>query len=286
MDGLCSPKTIKELLKSRGLAPLKKLGQNFLMDENIVEKIADSAVGASGNILEIGPGLGALTNALAARSRKVVAVEIDRGMVETLSCTLADRQNVTIIHQDILKTDLRRVGQEQFGGEPFAVAGNLPYYITSKCLLHVLEAGAPVESFTAMVQKEVAERLAAGPGEDNYGAITASVAYYGKAELLFTVKPDCFLPRPDVESAVVKLVPGCCFDVDRGAYSKVVRGLFAMRRKTIANNLKASFGVNSACAEDILEACGLSAKMRAEELVPESFVILSKIMIERGILRV
>ena len=126
MDGLCSPKIIAGILRERGLAPLKQLGQNFLVDENIVSKIAESAVGSSGNVLEIGPGLGALTNALAARSKRVVAVEIDRGMVDALTETLADRENVTVLHQDILKTDIAAVAREYFGEEPFAVAGNLP----------------------------------------------------------------------------------------------------------------------------------------------------------------
>lgn len=286
MDGLCSPRTVNELLKKRDLAPLKKWGQNFLIDQNIVEKIADAAAGKSGNVLEIGPGLGALTNALATRYKKVVAVEIDPGMVDTLSETLADRENVTTLQGDILKTDIKSLGETYFGGEGFAVAGNLPYYITSKCMLRVLESGALVESFTAMVQKEVAERLASGPGEENYGAITASVAYYGGAELLFAVKRECFLPRPEVDSAVVKITPSRSFQVDRLAYSKVVRGLFAMRRKTLTNNMKASFNVRGEAAEAVLADCGLAGNMRAEEVSPEKFVILTKKLIEKGFLRV
>ncbi len=130
-----------------------------------------------------------------------------------------------------MKTDLLQIGREQFGGEPFAVAGNLPYYITSKCLLKVLESGAPVARFTAMVQKEVADRLMAGPGNGNYGAITASVAYYGNVQLLFAVSRNCFLPAPDVDSAVIGLVPAPMQDVTREDYTRVVRGLFSQRRK-------------------------------------------------------
>ena len=285
MDGLCSPKIIAGILRERGLAPLKQLGQNFLVDENIVSKIAESAVGSSENVLEIGPGLGALTNALAARSKRVVAVEIDRGMVDALTETLADRENVTVLHQDILKTDIAAVAREYFGEEPFAVAGNLPYYITSKCLLHVLEADAPLERFTAMIQREVAERLTAQAGEKTYGAITASVAYYGGVQQLFTVKPDCFLPRPEVESAVVQLVPGRQLPVERRAYSSVVRGAFAMRRKTVANNLKAAFGVKGTLAAEVFEECGLESGCRAEQLAPEEFVRLTRALIAHGVLR-
>ena len=176
MEELYSPKVISELLKKYQLAPLKKLGQNFLRDENIVSKIAEAAVQPGENALEIGPGLGVLTQALARRAKKVVAVEIDKGMVQVLSQTLEGLENTHVLWQDFLKADLQQIAQEHFGGEPFAVVGNLPYYITSKCLLAVLEAQAPVLRFTAMVQKEVAERLMAGPGDANYGAITASVA--------------------------------------------------------------------------------------------------------------
>ncbi|MBR4078944.1 MAG: methyltransferase domain-containing protein [Christensenellaceae bacterium] len=184
MISLYSPKTVTEILGRHELAPLKKLGQNFLIDENIVNKIAEAA-SDGGNILEIGPGMGALTRALAKYSKKVVAVEIDAGMIRVQQETLADLDNVTVLHADVLKTDIKAVGEEYFGGEPFCVAGNLPYYITAKCILQVLDSGAPVKRFTAMVQKEVADRLASMPGDSDYGALTASVAYYGDMEFLF-----------------------------------------------------------------------------------------------------
>ena len=176
MISLYSPKTVTEILGRHELAPLKKLGQNFLIDENSVNKIAEAA-SDGGNVLEIGPGMGALTRALAKCSKKVVAVEIDAWMIRVQQETLADLDNVTVIHGDVLKTDIKAVGEEYFGGEPFCVAGNLPYYITAKCILQVLDSGAPVKRFTAMVQKEVADRLASAPGDSDYGALTASVAY-------------------------------------------------------------------------------------------------------------
>lgn len=277
---LYSPKAVTELLDRHNLAPLKKLGQNFLLDENVVNKIAEAA-SDGGNVLEIGPGMGALTRALAKCSGKVVAVEIDAGMLRVQQETLADLDNVTVLHQDILKTDLREIGEKYFGGEPFCVAGNLPYYITAKCILQVLDSGAPVKRFTAMVQREVADRLASQPGNGDYGALTASVAYYGAMEMLFPVGAGCFYPKPDVESAVVRILPEKQFTVEREAYSKAVRILFAMRRKTVQNNLKNGIGVNAVTAGELLERAGIGAMQRAEELSPEAFARLAEVLRDR-----
>ena len=192
--------------------------------------------------------------------------------------TLAEYGNVQVLHQDILKTDLAAVGREIFGGKPFCVVGNLPYYITSKCLLHVMESGAPVERFTAMVQKEVADRLAAREGEKEYGALSASLAYYGRTEKLFGVSRGCFLPEPDVDSAVIQLRPQICFPVERAAYARVVRGLFSMRRKTVLNNLKSALGLRGEQAQAALAAAGISPAARAETLSPEDFARLAGIL--------
>ncbi len=278
MEELYSPKVISELLKKYQLAPLKKLGQNFLRDENIVSKIAEAAVQPGENALEIGPGLGVLTQALARRAKKVVAVEIDKGMVQVLSQTLDGLENTQVLWQDFLKADLQEIAREHFGSEPFAVVGNLPYYITSKCLLAVLEAQAPVLRFTAMVQKEVAERLMAGPGDANYGAITASVAYYGRAQQLFTVSRNCFLPAPDVDSAVIGIEPRAQFDVPREDYTRIVRGLFAQRRKTLQNNMKNSLQMKNEQIQLALEEAQIPANSRAENLSPEDFAKLAKII--------
>ena len=278
MEELYSPKVISELLKKYQLAPLKKLGQNFLRDENIVRKIAEAAVQPGENALEIGPGLGVLTQALARRAKKVVAVEIDKGMVQVLSQTLEGLENTQVLWQDFLKADLQQIAQEHFGGEPFAVVGNLPYYITSKCLLAVLEAQAPVLRFTAMVQKEVAERLMAGPGDANYGAITASVAYYGRVQQLFTVSRNCFLPAPDVDSAVIGIEPKAQFGVPREDYTKIVRGLFAQRRKTLQNNMKNSLQMKIDEIQLALEKAEIPANSRAENLSPQDFAKLAEII--------
>ena len=270
MEELYSPKVISELLKKYQLAPLKKLGQNFLRDENIVGKIAEAA--------EIGPGLGVLTQALARRAKKVVAVEIDKGMVQVLAQTLDGLENTHVIWQDFLKADLQQIAQEHFGGEPFAVVGNLPYYITSKCLLAVLEAQAPVLRFTAMVQKEVAERLMAAPGDSNYGAITASVAYYGRVQQLFSVSRNCFLPAPDVDSAVIGIEPRAQFDVPREDYTRIVRGLFAQRRKTLQNNMKNSLQMKNEEIQLALGEAKIPVNSRAENLSPEEFAKLAEII--------
>ena len=275
MKELYSPAVISGLLKKYELAPLKKLGQNFLKDGHIVEKIAQAAVEEGGAVLEVGPGLGVLTSALAERAAQVAAIELDGGMVRVLGETLAEYGNVRVLHQDILKTDLAAVGREIFGGKPFCVVGNLPYYITSKCLLHVMESGAPVERFTAMVQKEVADRLAAREGEKEYGALSASLAYYGRTEKLFGVSRGCFLPEPDVDSAVIQLRPQICFPVERAAYARVVRGLFSMRRKTVLNNMKSALGLRGEQAQAALAAAGISPAARAETLSPEDFARLA-----------
>ena len=278
MEELYSPKVISELLKKYQLAPLKKLGQNFLRDENIVGKIAEAAVRPGENTLEIGPGLGVLTQALARRAKKVVAVEIDKGMVQVLSQTLDGLENTHVIWQDFLKADLQQIAQEHFGGEPFAVVGNLPYYITSKCLLAVLEAQAPVLRFTAMVQKEVAERLMAAPGDSNYGAITASVAYYGRVQQLFSVSRNCFLPAPDVDSAVIGIEPRAQFHVPREDYTRIVRGLFAQRRKTLQNNMKNSLQMKNEEIQLALGEAKIPVNSRAENLSPEEFAKLAEII--------
>lgn len=278
MEELYSPKVISELLKKYQLAPLKKLGQNFLRDENIVSKIAEAAVRPGENALEIGPGLGVLTQALARRAKKVVAVEIDKGMVQVLSQTLDGLGNTQVLWQDFLKADLQEIAREHFGGEPFAVVGNLPYYITSKCLLAVLEAQAPVLRFTAMVQKEVAERLMAEPGDANYGAITASVAYYGRVRQMFSVSRSCFLPAPDVDSAVIGIEPKAQFGVPREDYTKIVRGLFAQRRKTLQNNMKNSLQMKNDEIQLALEKAEIPANSRAENLSPQDFAKLAEII--------
>lgn len=277
---ITSPREITRLLAENGLSPLKKFGQNFLCDENIVQKIADSiGLTPDSYVLEIGTGLGALTRALGTRSKKVVSVEIDRGLLALHKKTLSGLPNVTVLEGDILKCDLGSLCANYFNGESFHVCGNLPYYITSKILMQVLESGAPVRSITAMVQKEVAERLSARPGDTDYGTLTASCLYFAQPEMLFTVSRNCFYPAPDVDSAIIHMElshPIC--DASRSEYTAVVRAAFSMRRKTIYNNLKPLAGDN---AKSILESCKIDPNTRAQELSPSQFCDIAKLIFQK-----
>lgn len=279
MDGLYSPKKVRELLAGFGLAPLKKLGQNFLCDGNTVRRIAETGTPNGGeNVIEIGPGLGALTDALAVRANKLTAIEIDAGMVEVLSHTLADRANVSVVHMDFLKCDLMQITRESFGEEDYVVCGNLPYYITGPILMQILRSEKLPKRLTAMVQKELAERISAKPGDSAYSGFSAEIAYFGKAEMCFTVPGTSFYPKPDVDSAVITIEPTPQFDVPFTEYDKAVRALFAMRRKTVLNNLRKAFDLNSEEANAKLEAAGIAATARAEELAPADFCRLAKLL--------
>ena len=286
MEELYSPKVISELLKKYQLAPLKKLGQNFLRDENIVNKIAQAAVQPGENALEIGPGLGVLTQALARRAKKVVAVEIDKGMVQVLSQTLDGLENTQVLWQDFLKADLQEIAREHFSGEPFAVVGNLPYYITSKCLLAVLEAQAPVLRFTAMVQKEVADRMQVGPGTKDYGALSLAVQYYAAPEIVAIVPPNCFMPRPKVGSAVIRLTRHKELPVqveDEKLMFRIIRASFNQRRKTLANGLKNSgeLTLSKEVIEESITELGVPVTIRGEALSLAQFAELSNIILKK-----
>lgn len=227
-------------------------------------------------VLEVGPGLGALTLALSERAGKVLAIEIDKGLVQALKEILADVPNVVVIEGDILKTDIRRIAGEYLNGS-FHACGNLPYYITAPCILTLIESGA--RSLTAMVQKEVADRLSSPPGSKNYGSLTASVSYYAKPETLFAVGKNCFYPSPDVDSAIIRIeLDRQPFPVNREWYTRIVRACFAMRRKTLYNNLLSEFSQLPDAKEMVagaLQACNLDPSARAESLSPEDFYHLS-----------
>lgn len=278
MPNLYSTSGVSEMLKQYGIAPLKALGQNFLIDRKVVEKIAEAAVLPGENVLEIGPGPGGLTTALAERAKRVLSVEIDKGMIPILRTTMSNRQNVEILHSDFLKIDINKLSETCFHGEKFAVAGNLPYYITAKCILKALEIPEKVTRITAMVQQEVAERLAASPGGKAYGALTASVAYFGGVKLLFPVARGCFFPAPDVDSAIVQIVPVPSVDALRETYVRVVRALFSMRRKTVLNNVKAGFSLNAEAAAEALGKAGIPLTARAEQLKKEDFAALARVL--------
>lgn len=274
---ITSARDITALLSENGLSPLKKFGQNFLIDDNIVKKIASAAVPEDAFVLEIGTGLGALTLELAGIAKKVVSVEIDRGLIATHAQTFASINNIMVIEGDILKTDISALCQEHFDGRPFYACGNLPYYITSKILMHLLESGAPIERLTAMMQREVADRLASNPGDTEYGALTASCRYYAQTKLLFTVSRNCFYPAPDVDSAIISFdLTAGKMDVPREAYARLVRRAFSMRRKTLVNNLKQDFPVQNVVAA--MEQLGIAPSVRAQEISPELFARLAELL--------
>lgn len=270
---LTSPREVAAYLKENGMSPLKKFGQNFLCDENILRKIAEAACPTGACVLEIGMGLGALTHALALRASHLVTVEIDRGLIRAQQEDIGLPENAVLIEGDILETDLEAICRDQFGGAPFYVCGNLPYYITGRILLRLLEAPVPIQAVTAMVQKEVAERLSAKPGDSDYGALTALAGYYAVPETLFTVSPNCFYPAPDVESAVIHInLSKPPLRVSFAEYRAVVNAAFAMRRKTILNNLRRVFGPQ---AQNMLEECSVAPGSRAQELSPAQFACLA-----------
>lgn len=272
---LTSPSAITAFLKENNLSALKQFGQNFLCDANIVRKIAlATGVDKEHGVLEVGMGLGALTMELAELARNVVAIEIDRGLIATRGEDVKASGDVKIVEGDILETDLRSIWQTDFDGKPFYVCGNLPYYITGRILIQVLSSELPIIRFTAMVQKEVAERLCAKPGDSSYGAATAYADYFSHPQILFTVSRRCFYPAPDVDSAIIALDLNKEHpDVPFSAYRQVVRQSFSMRRKTLLNNLKGI--VDADAARAALEASGIRAGQRPQETSCEEFVRLT-----------
>lgn len=268
-----SPKAVAELLQKYNLAPLKNLGQNFLIDGNIARKIARAAAPEGGMALEVGLGLGALTRELALRAKKVVSVEIDRGFVRASAETLAGLDNVVVTEADILTVDLAQICAQSFGDGRFYVCGNFPYYITAPVIMRFLESRLPIAALTAMVQKEVAQKLCAKPCDSGYGAITAASAYFGRAEYLFTVSKNCFYPKPKVDSAVFRIEMNAQRTLPYKYYSRVVKAAFSMRRKTVQNSLKPLFGSKTA---QVLEGCGISPAARAQDITPEGFLAIAK----------
>lgn len=283
MDPITSPAVLQALLKKHGLRPLKSLGQNFLMDSNILEAIADAAqLDEQTNCLEIGAGAGALTLRLSRRAKRVVSLEIDKGMLSLLQETLAGCDNVEIIHGDVLKQDLSQLTQAAWGNEPFVVAANLPYYITTPVIFQLLESGLPMQNMVLLMQKEVAARLCAQPGTKEYGALSVAVQYLCEVKTLFNVAPSCFMPRPQVESTLVRLqLQERPLPVSPQALSAVVRSLFAMRRKTLLNNLAAR-GMDKQQATACLQQAGIQPNQRAEALAIEDFIRLTQILENEG----
>lgn len=282
MVKLTSPSSITAFLRDNGLSALKQFGQNFLCDANIIRKIAQAVgVDHEHGVLEIGMGLGALTMELAELAKKVVAVEIDRGLIAARKDDVGESGDVRVVEGDILETDLKEIWRNDFDSQPIYVCGNLPYYITGRILIRVLDSGLPIIRFTAMVQKEVAERLGAKPGDSNYGAATAYADYFSHPRLLFTVSRRCFYPAPDVDSAIIALDLNKEHpDVPYPAYRQVVRSAFAMRRKTLLNNFKELAGGDT--AREVLEEAGINPRQRAQETSSEQFAALTNLFLGHG----
>ena len=277
---LCNISVIKSVMADAGITFHKEFGQNFLTNRIIPEDIADNCADTSERmVLEIGPGIGCLTQELAMRFKKVVAVEIDRGLIPVLNKTLAEYDNITIINEDVMKVDLASLVAEHSEGMPVSVCANLPYYITTPILMYLLESGVKFSTITVMVQNEVAARLAAKPGSSDYGAITAVLGYYGTVRKLFKVSAGCFIPAPKVDSAVVRidLYDKCPYTIkDEKLFWNCIRAAFEMRRKTLENALVAKLG--GFTKEQVAEAiskCGFDSKIRGERLSTEEFVNLS-----------
>ena len=277
---LCDIKTVKQIMSAFHLSFRKEYGQNFLIDRSVVEDIAEECCqDKSSTVLEIGPGIGTLTYELALRHDKVIALEIDRGLIPVLSHTLGEFDNVTVINEDVMQADLDTLLAPAFARGSVSVCANLPYYITSPILMKLLESRLPFDYITVMIQKEVADRLCAPAGGKDYGAITAVLAYYGEAERLFNVPADRFLPAPKVDSAVVRIRLHKTKPVtpkDETLLFRTIKAAFAQRRKTLANSLSSSFSeLNKAEITEIIAACGHSADVRGERLDISDFCALS-----------
>ncbi len=263
----------------------KKFGQNFLIDTRVLERIIDSAeITKDDCVLEIGPGIGTMTQYLAEAAREVVAVEIDKNLIPILEKdTLAAYDNVTIINDDILKVDINKIVQEKNNGKPIKVVANLPYYITTPIIMGLFESHVPLKSITIMVQKEVADRMQVGPGTKDYGALSLAVQYYAKPEIVANVPPNCFIPRPNVGSAVIRLTRHNepTVQVKDEAYMfAIIRASFNQRRKTLLNGLTnaGTLGVTKEEITEALEKMGLPATIRGEALTLEQFGELSNLL--------
>ena len=284
MANLGNPKNTIEIIQKYEFMFQKKFGQNFLIDTHVLEKII-SAAGITKNdcVLEIGPGIGTMTQYLAENAGHVVAVEIDRNLIPILKETLADYDNVTVINEDILRVDIKALAEEYNGGKPIKVVANLPYYITTPIIMGLFESGVPIDDITVMVQKEVADRMKEGPGSKDYGALSLAVQYYAEPEIVANVPPNCFIPRPNVGSAVIRLTRHKEMPVevkDPALMFKIIRASFNQRRKTLQNGLGNAPELpytKEQIAAAIAEM-GLTPTIRGEALSLAQFAQLSDIL--------
>ena len=281
---LGNPQNTIAVLQKYNFSFQKKFGQNFLIDTHVLDKIIRSAeITKDDFVLEIGPGIGTMTQYLACAAREVVAVEIDKALIPILEDTLSSYDNVTVINEDVLKLDIVKLAQERNGGKPIKAVANLPYYITTPIIMGLFESHVPVQSITVMVQKEVADRMQVGPGTKDYGALSLAVQYYAKPYIAANVPPNCFMPRPKVGSAVIRLE---CHEEppvqvkDEKLMFRIIRASFNQRRKTLANGLKNSpeISLSREGIEQAIAELGKGASVRGEALNLEEFAILSNIV--------
>ena len=276
---LCNLSVIRSLMAEAGITFRKEFGQNFLTNRIIPEDIADNCTdNPESLIIEIGPGIGCLTAELASRYRRVVAVEIDKGLIPVLEKTLEKFDNVTVINADVMKIDLKSIVEEYANGMPVSVCANLPYYITTPILMHLLESGIRFSTITVMVQNEVASRLSASAGSSDYGAITAILGYYGTVKKLFKVSRGCFVPAPNVDSAVVRIdlyKEPLYTPKNEKLFRNTIKAAFEMRRKTLQNALSAKLGYTKELITQAIISTGHPENVRGERLSTADFVKLS-----------
>ena len=283
---LGNPQNTIEILQKYNFNFQKKFGQNFLIDEHVLDKIIRAAeITKDDYVLEIGPGIGTMTQYLACAAREVTAVEIDRALIPILEDTLKEYDNVSIINEDILKVDIAALAKEKNGGRPIKVVANLPYYITTPIIMGLFESHVPLESITVMVQKEVADRMQVGPGTKDYGALSLAVQYYAEPYIVANVPPSCFMPRPAVGSAVIRLTRHQKPPVevmDEKLMFRLIRASFNQRRKTLANGLKNSGELNLSkeVITAAIEKLGKGSSVRGEALDLEEFARLTNIIKE------
>lgn len=281
MDKLSNPQKTIEVIKKYQFDFQKKFGQNFLIDGHVLDKIIASAkITKDDFVLEIGPGIGTMTQYLAEAAGKVAAVEIDRALIPILEETLGGYENIEVINADILKVDINRLAVEKNAGKPIKVVANLPYYITTPIIMGLFERHVPVDSITVMVQKEVAQRMQAGPGSKDYGALSLAVQYYAEPYIVANVPPNCFMPRPKVGSAVIRLTRHKCAPVqvqDEKLLFKIIRASFNQRRKTLQNGLNNSpeISFSKEVIAAAIAALGTSLAIRGEALTLEEFAALA-----------
>lgn len=279
MDNLSNISVIKDILMRHGFTFSKKLGQNFLINPTVCPRIAEMGnANADFGVLEIGPGMGVLTNELAKRAKKVVAIEIDERLIPILSETLSEHKNIKIINGDVMELDIHKLIADEFSGLDVAVCANLPYYITSPIIMKLLKERLPIKSITAMVQKEAGVRLCAPLGTRDSGAVTVAVNYFSRASILFDVSRGSFMPSPNVDSCVVR------FDItndgvkadDEEFFFKVVRGMFSQRRKTLLNCVSGSLGLDKSLVLSAIEKTGLCPNVRPEQLTMPQMIAFAK----------